>query len=55
MYTLLGGDGSDGLYRGSHLDARETSYRRDALAVRVTGECGHRWDLIFQQPEGVYC
>lgn len=53
VYTLLGGDESDGLYRGSHLVARETAYRRDALAVRVHGEtCGHRWDLVFQQHQG---
>jgi len=52
VYTLLGGDESRGLYRGSHLVARETPYRRDALAVRVTGECGHRWDLVFQQQTG---
>jgi len=52
VYTLLGGDESKGLYRGSHLVARETPYRRDGLAVRVTGECGHRWDLVFQQHKG---
>jgi hypothetical protein len=53
VYTLLGGDESEGLYRGSHLVARETPYRRDALAVRVHGEtCGHRWDVVFQQQEG---
>jgi hypothetical protein len=53
VYTLLGGDESDGLYRGSHLVARETPYRRDALAVRVHGEtCGHRWDVVFQQHKG---
>jgi hypothetical protein len=53
VYTLLGGDESDGLYRGSHLVARETPYRRDALAVRVQGEtCGHRWDIVFQQHKG---
>jgi hypothetical protein len=52
-YTLLGGDESDGLYRGSHLVARETPYRRDAIAVRVHGEtCGHRWDVVFQQHKG---
>ena len=39
VYTLLGGDESGGLYRGSHLVGRETPYRRDALAVRVDGEC----------------
>lgn len=53
VYTLLGGDESEGLYRGSHLVARETPYRRDALAVRVHGEtCGHRWDVVFQQHKG---
>ena len=53
VYTLLGGDESDGLYRGSHLVARETPYRRDAIAVRVHGEmCGHRWDVVFQQHKG---
>lgn len=52
VYTLLGGDESRGLYRGSYLVARETLYRRDALAVRVDGECGHRWDFVFQQHEG---
>jgi hypothetical protein len=53
VYTLLGGDESEGLYRGSHLVARETPFRRDALAVRVNGEtCGHRWDVVFQQHEG---
>jgi hypothetical protein len=52
VYTLLGEDESGGLYRGSYLVARETPFRRDALAVRVTGECGHRWDLVFQQHKG---
>jgi len=52
VYTLLGGDESSGLYRGSHLVARETPYRRDGLAVRVDGECGHRWDFVFQQHKG---
>ena len=53
VYTLLGGDESGGLYRGSHLVARETPYRRDALAVRVHGEtCGHCWDVVFQQHTG---
>jgi len=52
VYTLLGGDESEGLYRGSYLVARETPYRRDALAVRISGECGHRWDLVLQQHEG---
>lgn len=53
VYTLLGEDESGGLYRGSHLVARETNYRRDALAVRVQGEtCGHRWDLVLQQHKG---
>jgi len=52
VYTLLGGDESGGLYRGSYLVARETPYRRDGLAVRVDGECGHRWDLVFQQHKG---
>jgi hypothetical protein len=52
VYTLIGGDESEGLYRGSHLVARETPYRRDALAVRIQGECGHLWDLVFQQHKG---
>jgi hypothetical protein len=52
VYTLIGGDESEGLYRGSHLVARETDYRRDALAVRVHGECGHLWDIVFQQHKG---
>ncbi|MFL6439337.1 MAG: hypothetical protein ACJ71Q_17305 [Terriglobales bacterium] len=53
VYTLIGGDESDGLYRGSHLVARESGYRRDAIAVRVQGEtCGHRWDVVFQQHKG---
>ena len=53
IYTLIGGDESDGLYRGSHLIGRETPYRRDAPAVRVHGEtCGHRWDIVFQQHKG---
>lgn len=53
VYTLLGGDESDGLYRGSYLIARETDQRRDAIAVRVHGEsCGHRWDVVFQQHKG---
>ena len=53
IYTLIGGDESDGLYRGSHLIGRETPYRRDALAVSVHGEtCGHRWDIVFQQHKG---
>jgi len=53
VYTLIGGDEGGGLYRGSHLVARETPYRRDALAVRVHGEsCGHRWDVVFQQHKG---
>ncbi len=53
VYTLLGEDESEGLYRGSYLVARETPYRRDALAVRVNGEsCGHRWDVVFQQHKG---
>jgi len=43
VYTLLGGDESDGMYRGSHFVTRETPYRRDAIAVRVHGEtCVHR-------------
>jgi hypothetical protein len=54
VYTLLGGDESDGLYWGSYLVARETPYRRDAIAVRVHGEtCNHRWDVVFQQHKGV--
>jgi C4-type Zn-finger protein len=53
VYTLLGSDESEGLYRGSHLVARETPYRRDAIAIRVHGEtCGHRWDVVFQQHKG---
>jgi hypothetical protein len=53
VYTLLGGDESEGPYRGSYLIARETDYRRDAIAVRVQGEtCGHRWDVVFQQHKG---
>jgi hypothetical protein len=53
VYTLLGGDESEGLYRGSYLVARETDFRRDAIAVRVQGEtCGHRWDVVFQQHKG---
>ena len=53
VYTLLGGSSSEGLYRGSHLVARETDFDRDAIAVRVHGEtCGHRWDVVFQQQEG---
>jgi hypothetical protein len=53
VYTLLGGDESAGPYRGSHLVARETPYRRDGLAVRVHGECGHRWDIVLQQHKGL--
>jgi hypothetical protein len=53
VYTLIGGDEGGELYRGSYLVARETPYRRDAIAVRVHGEtCGHRWDLVFQQHKG---
>ena len=53
VYTLLGGDESFGLIRGCYLVARETPYRRDAIAVRVHGEtCGHRWDVVFQQHQG---
>lgn len=52
VYSLLGGDEGGTPYRGSYLVARETPYRRDALAVRVTGECGHRWDLVLQQHKG---
>jgi hypothetical protein len=52
VYTLIGGDEGGDLYRGSHLVARETPYRRDGLAVRVEGECGHRWDFVFQQHKG---
>ena len=53
VFTLLGGSSSCGLYRGSHLIARESGYDRDAIAVRVHGEtCGHRWDVVFQQHEG---
>lgn len=52
VYTLIGGDESHGLYRGCHLIGRVTPYPRDALAVRITGECGHTWDLVFQQHEG---
>jgi ferredoxin len=53
VYTLLGTDESDGLYRGSHLVARESGHRRDAVAVRTQGEtCGHRWDLVLQQHKG---
>jgi hypothetical protein len=53
VYTLVGTDESEGLYRGSHLVARETPYRRDAIAVRVNGEsCGHSWDVVFQQHKG---
>jgi hypothetical protein len=52
VYTLIGEDESRGMYRGSHLVARQTPYRRDALAVRVQGECGHIWDFVFQQHKG---
>jgi|SRR5579862_2258253 len=53
VYTLLGGGESGGLYYGSYLVARETCEDRDGLAVRVRGECGHRWEVVFQQHEGV--
>jgi|SRR5271157_863004 len=53
VYTLIGGDEGGYLYRGSHLVARETDYRRDAIAIRVNGEsCGHTWDVVFQQEKG---
>ena len=52
VYTLIGGDEGGSLYRGSHLVAREAQYRRDGLAVRVVGECGHCWDFVFQQHKG---
>ena len=53
VYTLLGTDESDSLYRGSHLVARESGHRRDAVAVRTQGEtCGHRWDLVLQRHKG---
>jgi hypothetical protein len=55
VYTLLGGSSSDGLYYGSYLVARESGEDRDGLAVRVRGECGHRWEVVFQQHEGVTC
>jgi hypothetical protein len=53
VYTLLGGGESEGLYYGSYLVARESEVDRDGLAVRVRGECGHRWEVVFQQYEGV--
>jgi hypothetical protein len=53
VYTLLGGTESDGLYYGSYLVARESGENRDGLAIRVRGECGHRWEVVFQQREGV--
>ena len=53
VYTLLGGGESEGLYYGSYLVARESGECRDGLAVRVRGECGHRWEVVFQQFEGV--
>lgn len=53
VYTLLGGGESEGLYYGSHLVARESGEDRDGLSVRVRGECGHRWEVVFQQHEGV--
>ncbi len=53
VYTLIGGDEGGTLYRGSHLVARQSQYRRDGLAVRVHGECDHVWDLVFQQHKGV--
>jgi hypothetical protein len=53
VYTLLGGGESGGLYYGSYLVARESGADRDGLAVRVRGECGHRWEVVFQQHEGV--
>jgi len=53
VYTLIGGDESDGLLHGSYLVARQTPYRRDAIAVRFRGEtCTHRWDVVFQQHKG---
>src|ERR1700759_5708864 len=53
VYTQLGPDESEELYRGSYLVARETGERRDAIAVRVHGEtCQHRWEVVFQQHKG---
>lgn len=53
VYTQLGTDESEGLYRGSYLVARECGERRDAIAVRVQGEtCQHRWEIVFQQHKG---
>ena len=49
VFTLLGGDESEGLYHGSYLVARESNESRDGLAVRLRGECGHRWEVVFQQ------
>ncbi len=53
VYTVLGGGGSEGLYYGSYLVARESDEDRDGLAIRVRGECSHRWEVVFQQHEGV--
>lgn len=54
VFTLQGTDESEGPYRGSHLIARETPYRRDAIAVRVNGEtCGHRWDIVCSSKRGL--
>src|SRR5215472_5143449 len=47
VYTLLGGGESGGLYYGSYLVARESGEDRDGLAIRVRGECSHRWEVVF--------
>jgi hypothetical protein len=50
-HARLGGDeGGDG-YRGVEARGR-TDERRDALCIGVEGECGHNFNIIFQQHKG---
>ena len=51
-HSLIGGDESGGGYPGVGVSGT-TPFRRDGLAVRVEGEnCGHKWDVVFQQHKG---
>jgi len=30
----------------------KTENRRSALVIQVTGECDHKWEIVFQQHKG---
>ena len=52
-FTRIGSDESEAaVYEGTTVKG-STEERRSALVVVVDGECGHSWEIVFQQNKGI--